>query len=297
VRKLLLCPSCNRQFDATNLQVGTQLRCRCGTAIAVPVIASRDAAVVRCASCGAAREEGAKSCGYCGSDFTIHEQDLETICPSCFARISNTARFCHHCGTAIAPEEVAGDKTDRVCPACGDGRFLSSRALGGTGATALECGVCGGLWLGAEVFHTLEERAREAAPAAPDPAALRSEMASRAKPPLQVGPLYRRCPACRTPMTRINFERVSGILLDRCRDDGIWFDATELDAVLRWIKLGGERVSDERRQDEERSRAAQLRFKVEPTAPEDARWAAFQDSERDSGLDALPSVVKWLLKL
>ena len=28
-------------------------------------------------------------------------------------------------------------------------------------------------------------------------------------------------------MTRINFERVSGILLDRCRDDGIWFDATE----------------------------------------------------------------------
>ncbi len=98
-------------------------------------------------------------------------------------------------------------------------------------------------------------------------------------------------------MTRINFERVSGILLDRCRDDGIWFDATELDAVLRWIKLGGERLSEERRQDEERARAAQLRFKVEPKSAEDARFVAFKDFERDSGLDALPSVVKWLLKL
>ena len=297
MRKLLLCPQCNRQFDATRLAVGTKFRCRCGAAIAVPVIASRDAAVVRCASCGAAREEGAKACGYCGSDFTIHEQDLETICPSCFARISNTARFCHHCGRSIAPEELAGDKTDRVCPACGDGRFLSSRALGGTGATALECGVCAGLWLGAEVFRTLEERAREAAPPNPDPAALRTEAASRVRALPRAGPLYRRCPACKTPMTRINFERVSGILLDRCRDDGIWFDATELDAVLRWIKLGGERLSDERRQDEERARASQLRLKVEPKSPEDARFAIFNDQERDSGLDALPAVVKWLLKL
>ena len=297
MRKLLLCPTCNRQFDATRLAVGTKFRCRCGAAIAVPVIASRDAAVVRCASCGAAREEGAKSCSYCGSDFTIHEQDLETICPSCFARISNTARFCHHCGTSIAPEELAGDKTDRICPACGEGRFLNSRALGGAGVTALECGACAGLWLGAEVFRTLEERARGAAPPNPDPAALRSEAATRARAPQSAGPLYRRCPACRTPMTRINFERVSGILLDRCRDDGIWFDATELDAVLRWIKLGGERLSEERRQDEERARTAQLRFKVEPKTPEDARWVAFKDSESDSGLEALPSVVKWLLKL
>lgn len=297
MRKLVLCPSCQRQFDATRLTVGTKFRCRCGTAIAVPVIDSRDAAVVRCASCGAAREEGAKACGYCDSDFTIHEQDLETICPSCFARISNTARFCHHCATAIAPEELAGDKTDRICPACGDGRFLNSRTFGGARITALECGVCAGLWLGAEVFRTLEERAREAAPANPDPAALRTEARSRAKTPQRGGPVYRRCPACRTPMTRINFERVSGILLDRCRDDGIWFDATELDAVLRWIKLGGVRLSDERRLDEERARAAQLRFKVEPKAPEDARFAVFGNAERDSGLDALPSVVKWLLKL
>jgi Zn-finger nucleic acid-binding protein/ribosomal protein L40E len=297
VRKLLSCPACHRQLDATILAVGTRFRCRCGAAIQVPVIDSRDAAVVRCASCGAAREEGAKSCSYCGSDFTIHEQDLETICPSCFARISNTAHFCHHCGTAIAPEEIAADPTDRICPACGDGRFLHSRALGGTGMAVLECGVCAGLWLGADVFLTLEERARKLAPPAADPAALRAEAAKRARVPQAGGPFYRACPLCRTPMTRINFERVSGVLLDRCRDHGIWFDATELDAVLRFIKLGGERAADELRQQEERARAAQLKFKVEPKTPEDARAFTVQDWPGESGLDAIPRVVNWLLNL
>jgi Zn-finger nucleic acid-binding protein len=296
VRKLLSCPSCKRQFDATRIAVGGRFRCRCGATIDVPAAASRDAAVVRCASCGAAREEGAPACGYCGSDFTIHEQDLETICPSCLARISNAARFCHHCGTPIAPEEIAADPTDRVCPACGNDRLLHSRTLGDTGLTALECGICAGLWLGSEVFRTVEERARDAAPPAADPAAIRAEARERARVPQRPGPFYRPCPVCRTPMTRINFERVSGILLDRCRTHGIWFDATELDAVLRWIRLGGERVSDERRLDEERARAAQLKFKVEPKTPEDARPVAFGGDPRFTGLDGLPSVVNWLIK-
>jgi DNA-directed RNA polymerase subunit RPC12/RpoP len=263
MRKLLCCPSCNRQFDATRLTVGSRFRCRCGAAIDVPVIDSRDAVVVRCTSCGAAREEGSTACGYCGSDFTLHEQDLETTCPSCLARISNTARFCHHCGTAIAPEDVAADPTDRLCPECGDGRFLSSRPLGDTKLTVMECQVCAGLWLGSEVFRTLEDRARKLAPPTPDPVALRTEAKTR---------------------------RRSG-------DHGIWFDATELDGVLRWIKLGGERLSDERREQEERARASHLRFKVEPKAPEDARRAVLTPAEVDSGFDAIPTIVNWLLKL
>ena len=295
MRKLLSCPICHRQFDAARLTVGSRFRCRCGTAITVPEIASRDAAVVRCASCGAPREEGAAACGYCGSDFTLHEQDLETICPSCFARISNAARFCHHCGTSIAPEEVAADPTDRVCPACGDGRKLHSRALGDTGLTVLECSVCAGLWLGAEVFRTIEECARQAAPPVPAPGALRAEAASRPRIRRARGPFYRPCPSCATAMTRVNFERVSGILIDRCGDHGIWFDATELDAVLRWIKLGGERVSEERRLQEERARASQLRFKVEPKSPDDARTHPFGRDDGLSELGGLPSVVSWLI--
>ena len=147
MRKLICCPSCNRQFDATRLAVGSRFRCRCG----------------------AAREEGSRARGYRGSDFTIHEQDLETTCPACFARISNPARFCHHCGTATAPEAVAADPT--------------------------------------------------------------------------------------------------------------------------------ERISDEREQQEDRARASQLKFKVEPKVPENARRAILADPDREPGFDAIPSIVNWLLKL
>jgi Zn-finger nucleic acid-binding protein len=294
VRKLLSCPSCHRQLDATRFAAGSRFRCRCGVAIDVPEIAPRDAAVVRCASCGAAREEGAKACGYCGSDFTIHEQDLETICPSCLARISNTARFCHHCSTAIAPEEIAADPTDRVCPACGDGRCLNSRALGSTRLTVLECGVCAGLWLGTDVFRTLEDRARKVAVPAPDTMALQAEV--KARPTPHRGPAYRPCPTCKKRMNRLNFERVSGIIIDRCRDHGIWFDASELDAALRFIKLGGERVSDARQQEEDRARASQLRFKVEPKIPQDGRRVEFFASEGEDRSDAVSVIVHWLLK-
>ncbi len=41
-------------------------------------------------------------------------------------------------------------------------------------------------------------------------------------------------------MHRLNFGRKSGIILDSCRPHGLWFDANELDAVVRWIRTGGE---------------------------------------------------------
>ena len=64
---------------------------------------------------------------------------------------------------------------------------------------------------------------------------------------------------------------------------------------MRWIKLGGERVSEERRLQEERARASQLRFKVEPKSPEDARQHAFGSDDGLSEFGGLPSVVSWLI--
>jgi Zn-finger nucleic acid-binding protein len=97
-------------------------------------------------------------------------------------------------------------------------------------------------------------------------------------------------------MTRINFERVSGILIDRCRDHGIWFDATELDGVLRWIKLGGERASDEQKKEEDRARASQLKLKILPESMDGDHSLEFAHSAQgDTGLDSIPAIVNWLL--
>lgn len=232
---------------------------------------------MRCESCGGTRDDGAAACGFCGSDFTIHEQDMHTICPSCLARISDRARFCHHCATPIFPEETAGDETDRVCPACEGTPRLRSRTLAEYGLAVLECTRCAGLWLGQEAFDLVRERSVAAADPTPLPVAVRAAIEDRPRAAPSSGPVYRRCPVCGTLMTRFNYGRRSGILLDRCPSHGLWFDATELDAALRWIRSGGERLSAERDAREKRDREAAARFRVEPKAPEDARMAGPQD--------------------
>jgi Zn-finger nucleic acid-binding protein len=245
--------------------------------------------VVRCSSCGASRDEGSLACRYCGSDFTLHERDLQTICPSCLARISDRARFCHHCATPIAPEENIGEVTERVCPACGPGHLLRSRLLGHAEVSSLECDRCAGLWLGAEAFDRLVARAREKQDPAPEASAVRAD---RTPIPRPGGPLYRPCPVCGKRMNRSNYGRRSGVVLDRCREHGIWFDAAELNEVLSWVRRGGEALAEERRKEDERAAASAARFRVEPKVPEDA-WRGTRPDGRES-IDLLPWIVRIL---
>jgi Zn-finger nucleic acid-binding protein/uncharacterized protein YbaR (Trm112 family) len=294
MHRLVVCPACKRQYDASPLAAGSTFACRCGATVTVGGAVARDAAVVRCQSCGAAREEGALSCAYCGSDFTIHDQDLDTMCPSCFARISDHARFCHNCGTPIAPEDVATATTDRMCPACGEGHALRSRALGDSGFTALECGRCAGLFIGETVFSLLEERARKLADPSPDAASLRAKVQAGPRPAPPPGPFYRPCPVCATRMTRVNFERVSGILLDRCKEHGIWFDAMELEATLRFIKSGGERLASDRATSDTRARESEERIRVQPRAPDEEPRTSFPGSSDGFALGAIAWLAEFL---
>jgi len=93
VRLLVACPKCRRQYDASGWAVGSRFRCHCGDVVKVREPKRHDAAVVRCSSCGAPREERDAACRFCGADFTLHERDLHTVCPGCFARVSDSARF------------------------------------------------------------------------------------------------------------------------------------------------------------------------------------------------------------
>ncbi len=288
MRRLLVCPSCRRRYDASTMTVGERLRCRCGTTLEVREEEGHDAAVVRCQACGATREEGASSCSFCGSDFTLHEQDLDTLCPSCLARVSSRARFCHHCAAPIFADEVAGDLTERRCPTC-ESAPLRSRALQGNGLSALECNRCGGLWLGAEAFARLRETTLASADPNPDAAAIRADAKERRSTGNGRGPQYRRCPLCAVRMNRMNYGKQSGILLDRCPAHGLWFDGDELDAVLRWVRLGGERLAAERDAREVREKASLARFRVEPKAPEDA----VHDLQHGDD-DLLGSLARWL---
>jgi Zn-finger nucleic acid-binding protein len=262
MRFLVACPECHRQFDATERRVGSSFPCSCGATVTVPPPAAHDAAVVRCSSCGAPREEsgeGKGGCRFCGAEFTLHERDLDTICPGCMARVSGRARFCHFCGTPVLGAQASAAESSYRCPVCPEERPLASRRLGRAQVAFFDCGSCGGLWLEKEVFEVLADRARSGslpegfgggAPVLESHAAEPATLAGAAV-------RYRPCVICGALMNRRNYGRKSGVIVDVCARHGLWFDLHEIDRLLRWIHEGGEARSERLQREAERIEARQ----------------------------------------
>jgi Zn-finger nucleic acid-binding protein len=109
---------------------------------------------------------------------------------------------------------------------------------------------------------------------------------------------YRRCPVCSKHMNRRNYGKRSGVIIDSCREHGIWFDALELGATLRWIKKGGEEFSARKDQDEERARRRSESIKH----PSLERAEAYgnrrrRDWDADTGGDLIGSLLGSLFDL
>ena len=57
---------------------------------------------------------------------------------------------------------------------------------------------------------------------------------------------YVPCPQCHTSMNRVNFGKVSGVIVDVCKMHGTWFDAGELTRVVAFAAHGGLEKTRER---------------------------------------------------
>lgn len=276
MRFLVACPECHRQFDATGRPEGSAFPCSCGATVTVPRPQAHDAAVVRCSSCGAPREnrgeETAPACRFCGAEFTLHERDLDTICPGCMARVSGQARFCHHCGTPVLGAQASAGESGYRCPACPGGHPLVSRQLGRAKVAIFDCSTCGGLWIEKEIFEVLADRARSGQL----PEGFGGGAPAAEPHPLEPQQLhYRPCVICGALMNRRNYGRKSGVIVDLCARHGIWFDLQELDRLLRWIREGGEARTEKLQQEETRIEARQKALAEGPQPweqPEGQSW-------------------------
>ncbi len=295
LRLLLACDDCGRQYDATNHSVGSRFHCSCGEIISVPRAQPHDASVVRCSSCGGPRGAGERQCRYCESDFTLHEKDLHTMCPECMARISDSAKFCHHCATPITPQGSAGEPSEHDCPKCEDDSKLSSRLLGERRISVLECETCAGLWLDRGVFEVLEQRAQQKAVMGDtfSRLALNSAQDTKRSPGQR---FYQPCPICKKFMHRKNYGRGSGVIIDVCTQDGIWFDHGELDNIVRWIKSGG-LTKSKLRQDKREAQQRQTSVLLNKIDHNTGRWrdAHTPKSSTVGGLDLLSGILDYFL--
>ena len=226
-----------------------------------------DQPVIRCAACGGPLAPGAMRCAFCGS------QIAQAACAGCLALVPAGASHCPMCGLALEGP-VAADARAMRCPGC-----AGTLAAVEVGKVRLRpCGQCGGIWMDRAAFADLA-RAHEARDVF-----LGSGLGA---PPAGVGPAdpaevrYRPCPACGKLMNRQNYARISGVIVDACREDGLWFDRDELRKVVVFIEGGG------------LDRAAQRERETRPAAPIEAGAlpAILGSAEAARGSGELPGLV------
>jgi Zn-finger nucleic acid-binding protein len=251
-RVLNACPACARQYEVSHVRAGGRVRCECGRVFASEQRAAHTPRALKCSNCGGVLEDAARKCGYCAAEITLEERRLDSVCPKCFARMASDAHFCMECGIEIAPQAIFAICQGVGCPRCkGE---LRSRELGHTSIT--ECASCAGIWLTQEAFLRVCERTEAVAIG---DGALRPGPLRASAPPVQG---YIPCLACSQLMTRKNYASASGVIIDVCREHGVWLDASELERILGFIRDGGldraRKREIERLEEAERSlRAAQ----------------------------------------
>jgi Zn-finger nucleic acid-binding protein len=187
-----------------------------------------DATTLNCPGCGAAASAGATECAFC------HARLATVACPSCFGLVFVGSRHCQHCGARA--ERTVRDARPHRCPrGCEE---LHHVTVGGT--ELLECGRCAGVWVDGATFQRLcAEGERQAALlGAGTPASGAQRQGSAAAAGGQ-RVRYSPCPDCGKVMNRVNFARFSGVIVDECKQHGVWFDEDELRRVVEFIRAGG----------------------------------------------------------
>lgn len=193
-----------------------------------------EASILRCPSCGAAVAAGAEACSHCSAPLASRR------CLSCFQLSPSSAERCSRCG-ALLPTEALAVPPPGPCPDCH--LPMVARSFGPVGYA--ECPRCGALFLGPKAFEGVTSDAGARAKVRLDKAPV-LRPAGAPLPPVR----YRKCPTCGTLMNRENYAGGSGVIVDRCGRDGVFFDRGELTAVVDFIEGGGlERV---RRRERER---------------------------------------------
>ena len=147
------------------------------------------------------------------------------------------------------------------CPRCG-GR-LGEVDL--HDVSALECAGCQGFFIDRDTLLLLGDSERGKA--------LRMAFPKRprAEEPREIH--YLPCPTCKNRMNRVNFGRMSGVIVDVCKPHGAWFDAGEVNAIVDFVESGAlerSRLREKEEHDRE-NEALRQAFKREHVASERAR--------------------------
>ena len=218
---------------------------------------------------------GARACPFCNSTLATRR------CAHCTAWNLAEAKHCQRCGRRIDDDPLApAALTGRPCPRCG--QDLAARHYGDLDVD--ECDGCGGLQVTPQMMDRIvatRDTPTDLRLALPQRPAVAEQRVT-----------YLRCPGCGKSMNRRNFGRISGVLVDVCREHGVWFDSGELSEVLGFIERGGlararEREAEEREEAKRAARAKEILTTAHDGQVRSAGVASMAPTSRRAGWDAL----------
>jgi Zn-finger nucleic acid-binding protein len=136
------------------------------------------------------------------------------------------AAFCSNCGAGRA-RDLDAAAAPLTCPGCKGTMSL----LRCGSAEMFECSKCDGLWVDAATFERLCASSDEQAAVLHQFSTPGTVKAAAVR--------YRKCARCPQLMNRVNFARLSGVIVDACRGHGTYLDAGELHRIVKFIQSGG----------------------------------------------------------
>lgn len=212
---MIACTSCGRELP-TGFP-GATVACACGHRATLPSLvgpAPSSHGPYRGGAPALLDDTATVICPYCSNQCPA----LARVCPHCDVRLENVRRArcyslqppgafnCQRCGQALEPRAVL-DATDAPCPRCNtplEAPAAASEDHLGDGRLH-ECPRCGGVFVPKDVLAELLTRAELSGPF--------SEPPKRQVPALDEV-RYVSCPWRHTSMNRLNFGRVSGVIVD-----------------------------------------------------------------------------------
>ena len=203
---------------------------------------SEEAKSILCPGCGGSMAVGSRACPYCGSTVATCR------CTACLAWNLAGAAHCQACGRLLASStESAGTTASYQCPRCSS--HLHTREYGNLSVE--ECDKCGGLLLAPTTMDRIVA-ARDM------PTSLRLALPKR-EMKRETAVRYIACPTCGKSMNRQAFGRISGVVIDVCKNHDVWFDAGELGEAIRFVEQSGLERQREREQAELAERERRVR--------------------------------------
>lgn len=221
-------------------------------------------------------------------------------CTNCGAALPPDSLVCSYCNTrqdidlkGIHKYTVERPDSQRICPRCSQSMPTIDIKVGGKFLVE-RCNQCMGMFFDNGELEAILEKSVSLAYHTDHLTLDKLEQAKRHQD-YPVG--YIKCPVCMKLMHRVNYGTRSGVIIDSCRDHGVWLDGGELRQLMDWRKAGGD-LHHKRKElelEKEKLRQEQLKLQMkgvgDPFGPQE-RYAGNRDWNVLSGISKALS--RWI---